>query len=177
MDSNTIYCCLQYLLRGTQTKTLHVIARDELYLIDNYKVPCAVVINCDDRKDPGSHFMSFFMFSRNGTLCIDWFDSYGLLIEYYNIQLPVPIKNYNTKVLQPSDSLTCSLYCIYFLRLRSLGYSLPEIVKRFTNNLRLNDYLVIQFYKQIRTSKRNRGVAQKSCSRQSGLFSDARIKR
>jgi hypothetical protein len=49
--------------------------------------------------------------------------------------------------LQPVDSNTCGLYCLYFLYYRVRNVSYEDIVKRFSGDVYHNDSIVINFYK------------------------------
>lgn len=107
---------------------------------------------------------------------VDFFCSYANDPSVYNIKFPFPIKNINVKVVQPTTSETCGLFTLYVLCFRSRGVSFSAIVDRFTaSGLERNDYIVKQFYKNVKKLKINpldiaRLDNQKCCTRLCNKF-------
>ena len=172
MDSQTIQCCMTYLLKNSAVSSIYVLARDELSVINFTKMPIAIIVNTDKRKDPGVHFLAFYVYKLNNTLCVDSFDSLGQDPVKYKIYFPLPITSRNTQILQPFQTKTCGLFSLMFIYLRSRGHFMQDIVNRFSFNLNHNNYIVTQFYKKIKMQNTLVGAGQSQicCTRQWSMF-------
>ncbi len=97
----------------TQKIFLGALARDELP--HNPPIPCCFIVNTQPRNQAGEHWIAF-SFSKNG-FC-DFFDSYGLSPEYYNlleyINATATSWTWNKKRLQGSSEF-CGYYCVLYL--------------------------------------------------------------
>lgn len=49
MDTDTIYCCLNYLLKDLNVQNFNVVASDQISSVDFEKTPSAICINSDPR--------------------------------------------------------------------------------------------------------------------------------
>lgn len=91
------------------------------------------VINLDDSTGPGTHFACYF--NSPGSRFVDYFDSYGAVppknIEKYLKGSGKPI-GWNTSQYQPIVSVLCGYYCIYFIKERSKGTPMFDIMNRFS---------------------------------------------
>ena len=144
MNTLQLRCILK-----TSPKTCHVqvIATDQLptRLI---KYPCGYIVNTQDSIQPGKHWVAFW-FDNLGHG--EFFDSFGERPGYYIQEftnfLNRNTSNYerNTKVLQSDYSKTCGLYAVFYVLLRSKGFSLQQIQQCFTNDRRLNDHFMYRF--------------------------------
>jgi hypothetical protein len=79
----------------------------------------------------------------------NFFDSLGNVPETYHRRFPnVLIVNgpqyyYWSSRIQPNDTDTCGLYCLYYFKRRHRGMELPDIVKHFsTVDLKGNEYKI-----------------------------------
>lgn len=105
---------------------------DGIYARDLYDGSNNAIINLDDSKNKGSHWV-----------CVHkniYFDSYGLPPPLEILKFKPKIK-YNKKQIQAMDSDYCGQYCLYFLWCMQNGMSLNEFKKLFSydskNNLRI----------------------------------------
>ena len=85
--------------------------------------PKAYVVNTDDSRQPGQHWVSFY---RPTPGVVEYFDSYGLPPHYLNFQSELDrmgwcYQEVNTICLQSEDSTVCGLYCLYYLTHRVRG--------------------------------------------------------
>lgn len=126
-----------------------VFARDEIPSITS--LPASLVINTHTSAQDGEHWVSVFI-GENGFG--EYFDSYGLepLNEEIINFLEKNCTNgwcYSTVMLQGLTSITCGHYCILFLYMRNLGFSLCKVIKLFSNNHFVNDRIVTSLYKEL----------------------------
>jgi len=159
MDSQTLTCCLGYLLTHSLVKKYKVLARDQLSLINFTNLPLALIVNCSDSNSKGSHWISFYIYKIGYEIVGDYFDSYNNLLSRYNIIPPFSIRHHSSKVLQSSNSIVCGLYALFFIYVRSRGKSLKYFESRFGLNLLNNDKKIRFYYKflsRLKTGKRNK---------------------
>ena len=73
----------------------------------------------------------------------EYFDSYGLApsVNGFTALMERNSKEwvYNNKTLQSLFSATCGHYCVHFVLYRCRGYSMRDIVSRFSSNLTENN--------------------------------------
>lgn len=164
MNTNQLLSVLDN-IKKRKSFYVDVISSNELYKIRS-KRAVAVIVNTDPSWKPGQHWVALFK-PENGSLEV--FDSYGRLLSEYNkyftdLYEMKPVENCST--LQSVNSSTCGLFCLYFLYHRINGVSFTTIVDKFFCNKRLNDRLVIRFYKEklecIVSNKKE--CVQKCCS-------------
>jgi hypothetical protein len=146
-------CCLQTLLYNTNVKQYDVIARDELSSVNFNLAPIALVVNTDDRRNPGRHWVAVYVWKVHGKLYSDHYDSYGNPLSRYGINIPVPMHQYNKKSHQQYSSSVCGLHSLRFLYKRSRGTSLATYVSHCQTDPAKNDDLVKQFYYNIQNLK------------------------
>ena len=110
--------------------------------------PCSFVVNTDSCDQPGTHWVVFH-FNTDGPA--EFFDSLGQPPETYHKRfqnvLVVNGPNYvfTNYRIQPYDSDTCGLYCIYFIRQRYRGYSMEDVLKEFSkSDLEHNDRKIVR---------------------------------
>ena len=108
--------------------------------------PSAYVINSHPSSKPGEHWIAV-CFDKYGK--DEYFDSYGLppSVNGFTAFIERILKEwaYNDKTVQSLFSSTCGHDCVYFVLHRCHGYSLRDIVSRFSFNLTANDRKVDLF--------------------------------
>lgn len=116
-----------------------VLARDEIPRRVIY--PSAFVINNQKRNQPGQHWLAVY-YDKNGSC--EFFDSFGMHPSFYGLEKLIRYPfNYNKIQLQSNNSYYCGYYCIYFILLKSRGFSLDQIISLFSQkNLKFNDLII-----------------------------------
>lgn len=114
-----------------------VFASDDVTLPS--QAPAGIIINTDNRGQPGEHWTALFIKSD---LTCEYFDPYGISPVVPHIILV--IKNfkqctYNSTQIQSSRSNSCGLFCIGFLKSRFRGMKMLDFVALFDgkNNERI----------------------------------------
>ncbi|CAC5405126.1 unnamed protein product [Mytilus coruscus] len=117
------------------------------YLSDR---PRTYVVNTDNFDHKGSHWVAFH-FSASGPP--DYFYSLGQLPEtyqrYFRNLLIVNGPQYCvvSHQIQPDDSDTCGLYCIYYVKLRCQGLKMKDIFNNFSStDLIKNDSKLVAIF-------------------------------
>lgn len=112
---------------------------------------CAMVINLDNDRKPGSHWVCVFVDDSGRG---EYFDTFG--------RPPSgPIKNYlmrncsrwtyNRRQIQSAASSYCGHYCILYCIFRSRGLDLNKFVCMFSkNDTGLNDMLASKMFASLR---------------------------
>jgi hypothetical protein len=110
--------------------------------------PRTFVVNTDPCSKSGSHW-TVFHFPDKGPC--EFFDSAGNLPAFYQPRFEfVLVVNgshylYTPDRIQPTDSVTCGLYCVYFVQQRYGNVSFKNIMKGFsTMHLMDNDRRVLR---------------------------------
>jgi hypothetical protein len=131
-----------------------VIARDDLLLLSENEISNHnkfFIVNTDPRNKPGKHWICIYVDKES----CEFFDSLGRHPSYYHNTFVYflinngPRFSYNSKRIQNFGSNLCGEYCVQFAILRSNGYSMNDILARFSNNFEMNDVLAVNFYKQL----------------------------
>jgi hypothetical protein len=122
-----------------------VLAADQLPLVLPSQRPLMYVVNTDPQSRPGTHWIA--MYFGLDDVC-EYFDSFGrrpsLVFErYLNGRCSEWI--FNDKQLQSVVSGFCGQYCLVYCILKSRGKSLSDILKYFSSDTGLNDFLVHKF--------------------------------
>jgi hypothetical protein len=124
-------------------------ARDQLPIINTF--PCGLIVNSDPSNKPGEHWTAIFLNKGLG----EYFDSYGFpplhsdVLHFLNKHCPKGWCH-NTVMLQSANSMTCGMYCIFYIKLKCLGYTLCEFIKLFTTKASVNDDIVTTLYNKIK---------------------------
>lgn len=149
MDANTLRCIINCDPVLTQ-KVIGVFSADEIpQKITSY--PAAFIINTDRRRDPGRHWVAFYVTDHTG----EFFDSYGRKPSFYSCGFSdfFAVNNltvqHNDKRLQSKDSKACGYYCIYYLINRCRGIPMNEIIRLFSVNLSNNDAFVFDVIRDV----------------------------
>jgi hypothetical protein len=110
--------------------------------------PALVIINTDLSSGPGEHWCVAFL---NNNIC-DYFDPLGFPPQhdqYDFVPKLLPFCDFiihNKVAVQTETSSVCGHHCLYFLFLKSRGYSLCEIITNFfSSNNNKNDEAVQKF--------------------------------
>lgn len=105
-----------------------------------------IVINFDERKDQGSHWIGLkidlkyvYICDSLGGIAPTKYQSQGLINFLYLLSRTRNIVI--TKQLQPIDSSLCGLYAVTFIREMNNG-SFEDFLRLFTNDYRTNDEIV-----------------------------------
>lgn len=149
MYENTLKNCLRVSLSDTNVKNYYVLAADEQYLIDTRKLPIVVILNTEKRNLPGSHWLAFWVYSDGLNNVADYMDSMGNDLLNYNIDFIVPIKFKNNVRIQEYGTLSCGLFCVYYLTLRAKGLSHNRVIERLTHSPVEAEEIVKRFFKNI----------------------------
>ena len=116
--------------------------------------PYALIINTDNHDRPGVHWVAVYL-NKNGHAI--FFDSYGMppsvSHHHQRIRKNSTRFGWNTKRLQSFNSTVCGQYCVMFLYFMSHGYTLDHFYNLFSNNYKLNDNFVRQFFKKISNNR------------------------
>jgi hypothetical protein len=110
--------------------------------------PAGIIVNTDTSEKPGEHWIAIII-EKNGSG--EYFDSYGLpplhddLHLYLNKMCPLGW-GYNPITLQCLTCITCGHYCVFYVKLRLLGYSYCDIISLFSpNDLSYNENIIKKF--------------------------------
>lgn len=106
--------------------------------------PGFYIANTDPHFKAGEHWVAFYIPSDKRKNPMEYWDSYGFQPpEIFNPFLEVPYLR-NTKFIQHPLSSTCGQYCIYYVLKRYQGYSMENIVGKFSVDTLENDIIVNQ---------------------------------
>ena len=138
----------EYMLRDPFIRQFYggVVALDQLPKV--IEKPTIYVVNSDPAHLPGRHWLAIFFDRVN-----EHFDSAGL---YPSKSLEVeliahgPRFRYNDQRVQAFRSDSCGLFCLFYCYFRCRSFSFKEIMSMFSNNLKLNEAIVIYFYENTK---------------------------
>ena len=129
------------ILRGRCAIYKGVYACDELP--EKVDTPCVIVANTDPKRMSGEHWVAMYIGARG-----EYFDSFGmgpsLVFERYMNKNCLKW-TFNGRQLQSIISRFCGHYCIMYCVYRNNERDLNQMLKCFTNDTALNDYLVHKF--------------------------------
>lgn len=103
-----------------------------------------LIANTHPSTKSGEHWVAIFK-DKQG-YC-EYFDSYGLppmhteFLEFLSSNLTLGY-NWNKKLLQCIECITCGYYCVEYIKCRSKGLNLFEILASFTTNPYINDIII-----------------------------------
>lgn len=148
-------------------KNIHayVCAKDQLINIKSSDF--AVVCNNEYSYQNGQHWLAFFKTKKQKY--IDFFDSFGLPIEFYGFEFVSFVNEhgglvrYNNHQLQSNLSNYCGMYCLYFLFQRYADISFVNILRTFTNNKNSNDIVVKEFYNGVCSLDKEKCLCEQDC--------------
>jgi hypothetical protein len=105
--------------------------------------PLLLVCNTDPHDKPGDHWVVLYI-----DIIGEYFDSFA---QYVPRTFQLYLDKYcntvtvNNKILQSVMSAYCGHFCIFYCLMKTLSYSMSDIVDAFTSDTALNDYIVHQF--------------------------------
>lgn len=123
-----------------------VLALDQLQFT-TFK-PKIYIVNTDPHNEPGQHWFCLYISDTP-----EHFDPVGNapLFSVNNfLILNGPNYLYNSKRVQSYVSETCGLFCLFYCYFRCRSFSFKEIMSMFSNNLKLNEAIVIYFYENTK---------------------------
>ncbi len=100
-----------------------------------------LIANCCNIGYPGEHWLAL---CKSGGI-LEVFDSYGMSPNFYNMSDKLPDSStirYSTRQLQALHSSVCGYYCLYYCFYKARGYSLDNIISRFSNDYSNNDLYI-----------------------------------
>lgn len=144
MNTSQLQCCIDC-SSVLKKSTLGVFAADQLPSPNTF--PCGFIANTDDHFKDGRHWCAFYF--PNSTT-VEYFDSYGKPIDYFNDYFLTYISNFssvivNSRQLQSVSSNVCGMYCLFFLLQRANGFSFYDVVHNFISDYDCNDVFVYNF--------------------------------
>jgi len=126
------------------TKSIFVDAKssDTLPARARKRRPCAYISNTAKAHEPGEHWVCFYFNKLDAAAePNEYFDSTGqppMLASFR--QLLGESYIFNRRMLQSPLSTVCGQYCMYYIRMRSKGFSPEEIIEQFSSeDLLAND--------------------------------------
>ena len=123
----------------------------DLLKIENVNGPRAFIINTGKSDTPGEHWFALFI-PKYGP--IEYFDSYGfkpLNKEIYDfVKINKRHLVYNRYKIQGNKSINCGEFSIFYLYLRSRGFSLGKIIQFFNKNKCINDKIITNLFNKIK---------------------------
>lgn len=141
--------------KHTKHSFLGVFPRDKLPKKVKKK-PALIICNTHDSKNPGEHWVAFFI-PRKGKP--EYFDSIGKKPNQHEF-IKFLEKNsernfsYNPNRLQSTFSTVCGQYCAVYLLYRAKKVSVKNFLKHFTENHLKNDELIqVLFNKNFKSSQ------------------------
>ena len=147
MKSSDILVCLK-----KQKNFLGVFASDQIRHLKLVNFPCFIIVNLDTSRHLGRHWVSL----RFGKDSVELFDSLGgspKMWTFYPSQFLNFLRNYayshtfiSSPVIQPPLSVTCGLYCIFFVIFRQ-KLNFFALVRMFSSNFRQNDLKLFRIMK------------------------------
>lgn len=126
-----------------------IYSKDKLPLKTDVHKKTAYIINTAVSKSKGEHWILVFVHPEKRKVI--WFDSFAEKPEYYGKQFLKWLLSFNLKIevnqklVQPVHSQYCGLYVLYVFFYLSRNLNFNTIIKRFSSNLIMNDYMVSNF--------------------------------
>ena len=112
------------------------------------KYPSGIICNTDPASQPGEHWICIYV-DHYGVG--EYFDSFGLppLFKEFKKYLTEYCVSwiFNDKTIQSITSNVCGLYCMYYLIMRSKGFTMRELMKVFSDDCVSNDKIVVELFK------------------------------
>ena len=90
---------------------------------------------------PGEHWLAFFQTKDSE---IEFFDSFGKPLSFYSLETTKKVVSQSLQ-FQSTLSVSCGMFCVYFICMRSLGHSFLSVINRFSENTETNEEMVAEF--------------------------------
>lgn len=109
------------------------------------RYPSCMIANTDPSDKPGMHWVAFYY--THDHKC-EFFDSHAMTPDVYHPDWVTWISQHatewtsNKQNVQPWNTSTCGLHCLFFLYHRCLGLSFAELMAFYSDNLQANDLMV-----------------------------------
>lgn len=132
-----------------------VYAMDQLKFIS--KKSFAIVFNNMKSTSSGMHWCC--LVKKPNQKYIDFFDSLGMPIEFYDKELLLFVKriggcvNYYTNNIQSFSNITCGQHCCYFITKRFQGYSFKQLISMYNKDPEINDEYVKKIISKVKFPK------------------------
>lgn len=132
----------------------YVCAIDQLETI--FSNNFCIIVNSDVSTKRGTHWFALFKTAKEKY--IDFFDSFALPVNSYGELLTNFLRRngnnirFNKTQCQPNQSVTCGMFCVYFVCQRDRGVRFRTILSNFSTNLQKNNLLVTTFVKTLQTN-------------------------
>jgi len=104
-------------------------------------LPGSCVLNTHPAGMPGEHWLAFFQTKDSE---IEFFDSFGKPLSFYSLETTKKVVSQSLQ-FQSTLSVSCGMFCVYFICMRSLGHSFVSIINRFSDNTETNEEMVAEF--------------------------------
>ena len=107
-----------------------------------------LIMNTQPSSMPGEHWVAMTINTTG-----EYFDSYGFYPlnkeaeEFMNERTST--WTYNRVTLQGLNNFTCGEYCVMYIYIKALGYSMFDYINLFTTNSEVNDKIVKKLYKDL----------------------------
>ena len=116
------------------------------------KRPIFIIVNTDPSTEPGEHWVSIYLKSNKKG---EYFDSFGFppkneIRRYLDDQCPRGWSRINF-MLQSITAISCGVYCVVYVKIRSIGYTLRQFIQLFTLvSPSINELILSKLYKKLR---------------------------
>ncbi len=104
-------------------------------------LPGACVVNSHPQSGPGQHWLAFYQTQDNS---VDFFDSFGRPLSFYNFETDKHVVQQNCQI-QSDWSDNCGKFCMFFIFMRSSGYSYASVIDMFKENHEANEEMIEDF--------------------------------
>lgn len=109
-------------------------------------LPASYIVNTDPRSKPGKHWTAIYIDHHgNG----EYFDSFGKKptgLIYKFMQRTCKTIKFNKKCLQNNNSISCGVYCIYYLKHRNRFCTMSKSLRNMSSDTLLNEVRLIRFF-------------------------------
>lgn len=114
------------------------------------RYPASIVVNLDNHKEEGSHWISIYF---DGNKRAFYFDSFAMGPVVPSIKCFMNNnslkRTYNRRRLQALTSSVCGVYCVLYVIHRTKKKSTCGFFKKFSRNYVRNDVIVSKLFKRI----------------------------
>lgn len=124
-----------------------VCAKNELKFIKNKTF--SIIFNTSNNYSKGTHWCVIYKSDDSGE--VQFFDSLGLPYYYYGNEIIEFLRcnssfvRYNVRPVQSNSSISCGMFCLYFIYNRLCKINYDNVIAMFSNNKFKNDILVHDF--------------------------------
>jgi len=110
------------------------------------KLPASYIVNTDPRSKPGIHWIAIYI---DQNYIGEYFDSFGNkpdgdILKF--LQRVCKKIFYNNKCLQNKKSISCGVYCIYFLRQRDKLCTMSKCLQHMSFDTLGNEMKLLRFF-------------------------------